>query len=122
MTDINPILTFPPRFQETAESFARREWSQDDSCSKFWKSFAEDNRDADGYEFFADEVVVKHWFYCASSCPATNIYSDKADFMQEILSGYAGDIFEIWILSDTPKYYMFKCPDRDGNTPGRGAY
>jgi hypothetical protein len=122
MKDIIPILTFQSRFSETPESFIRREWGPDQSCSKFWESFLKENEVADSFEFFADEVVVKHWFYCGSSCPFTNIYSYKEDFMKEIQSGYAGDIFEIWTLSDSPKYYMFKCPDYDGNTPKKGSY
>ena len=122
MKDIVPILTFPSRFAETTESFIRREWGPDQSCYKFWESFLKDNEVAADFPFFADELAVKHWFYCGSSCPDINIYSYKEDFMKEIQSGYAGDIFEIWILSDNPKYYTFKCPDADGNSPGRGSY
>lgn len=122
MRHIEPILKFPSRFAETKESYIDREWAPDESCSKFWEAFLKENEVAADYEFLADDVVVKHWFYCSACCPFTYIYSDKEDFMKEISSGYAGDIFEIWTLSDNPKYYMFKCPDEQGCTPGRGAY
>lgn len=119
MKTITPILNFKKRFDEPDEN---RQWQPDESCSKFWDDFLKENEVADEYEFFADEVVVKHWFYCSACCPFTTIHSDKEDFMNEIVTARAGDIFEVWTLSDTPKYFMFKCPDERGYAPMKGAY
>lgn len=118
-TTLTPILSFPKAFNEPDESHA---WEADDSCSKFWNLFLEEQKEVEQYDFLADDVIVKHWFYCAACTPATEIISDKREFLIEIASARVGDIFEIWTLSDTPKYFVFKCPDERGYAPQKGAY
>jgi len=78
---------------------------------------------SDGERILRDTLYVRHWFYCAASSPADALFQWSAEeFEHEIDTAQQGDLFEIWILSEEPKYFTFKCPDEDGLIPVLGAY
>ena len=119
---IEPILSFKHAFDETEESYESRQWIVDDSCKKFWDEFLKDKEISDNYNIFADDLVIKHWYYCAACSPSIEIIYNKSMFIKEFQAARAGDIFEIWVLSENPKYYTFICPNEHGHAPQKGSY
>lgn len=117
---------FSHRFQETPESLKTREWvlntSIDDVIkeleSKYRTIVTEKDKQYDLFEDF----MVKHWFYCSASAPTMNLGFEWQDLERKINTARAGDIIEIWILTEDPKYFKFKCPNQDGLFPNKGAY
>lgn len=101
-----------------------REWVVNDSYSKFCAELSEYivNEECEKYDFFPDDLYIKHWLYCCASSPMLSTISDREELHSALGSARAGDIFEIWVLSETPKYWMFKCPDENGLAPLKGAY
>jgi hypothetical protein len=61
--------------------------------------------------------------YCAASSPSDQTTFEIQDLEKELDSASAGDIIQIWTLSDTqPEYIELRCPNQDGLFPTKGAY
>lgn len=101
-----------------------REWVPDESYKRFLEWYPEYivKGGCEDYSFLPDEFYVKHWLYCCSSSPICEIKYEKEELLAELEKAAAGDVFEVWVLSDNPKYFMFKCPDENGLVPLKGAY
>lgn len=74
-------------------------------------------------DIIEEELYIRHWLYCASCSPSDRTTFETEDLVKELDSASAGDIIQIWTLSDTqPQYIELKCPNQDGLFPTKGAY
>jgi hypothetical protein len=73
-------------------------------------------------EIIVEELFIRHWLYCASSAPIDTTTFELQDLIKELDSASAGDIIEVWTLSEAPEYIKLQCPNHDGLFPTRGAY
>jgi hypothetical protein len=74
-------------------------------------------------EIIVEELYIRHWLYCAASSPFDQATFEVQDLIKELDSASAGDIIQIWTLSDTqPEYIELRCPNQDGLFPTKGAY
>jgi hypothetical protein len=74
-------------------------------------------------EIIVEELYIRHWLYCAASSPSDQATFEVQDLIKELDSASAGDIIQIWTLSDTqPEYIELRCPNQDGLFPTKGAY
>jgi hypothetical protein len=70
-----------------------------------------------------EELFIRHWLYCASCSPCDTTTFEIRELVKVLDSASAGDIIQIWTLSDTrPEYIELCCPNQDGLFPTRGAY
>lgn len=70
-----------------------------------------------------DDWYVTWCFYCCGSAPLSKVVFEFHQFTDILDKCRAGDIIQIWILSEEePKYYRINCPDVDGLFPKNGAY
>jgi len=112
---------FPNRFEETEESLIRRDWVDGTEQTELFRFFLKEEMLTDS-TFLAEDVLVRHRFYCAGTAPADELIATKKQLKRELDSCFAGDILEIWILKRNPKYVYFICPDFQGRIPLKGAY
>jgi hypothetical protein len=119
--NIHPFpVSFPHRFEEP--DLSSRDWQPtskiNEQLQELWDN--EFIHDIEG-EHFCD-LYVKHHMYCAA-CGAfdATVYDDK-DLLKQLECVKAGDYIEIWSLTETPKYFSIKCPNKDGLFPNKGAY
>jgi hypothetical protein len=74
-------------------------------------------------EIIVEELYIRHWLYCAASSPSDQVTFEIQDLVKELDSASAGDMIQIWTLSDTqPEYIELRCPNQDGLFPTKGAY
>ena len=74
-------------------------------------------------DILVEELFIRHWLYCAASSPYDRTTFETEDLVKELDSASAGDIIQIWTLSETqPQYIELRCPNQDGLFPTKGAY
>jgi hypothetical protein len=74
-------------------------------------------------DIIVEELYIRHWLYCAGGSPSDQTTFEVQDLVKELDSASAGDIIQIWTLSDTqPEYIELRCPNQDGLFPTKGAY
>jgi hypothetical protein len=73
-------------------------------------------------DIIVEEIYIRHWLYCAACSPCDNTTFEVQELLTELDSANAGDIIEIWTLSEDPEYIKLQCPNQDGLFPTRGAY
>jgi hypothetical protein len=70
-----------------------------------------------------EELLIRHWLYCASCSPCDTSTFEIQELVKVLDSASAGDIIQIWTLSDSdPEYIQLCCPNQDGLFPTKGAY
>lgn len=117
------FLTFPNRFKHRFEEpdLTQRQWELDNSFDENLKSLIEN--EVYYYEGFDSyELFVRHWFYCSATAPFHETCFDLEEFRVILDKCKAGDILEIWSLTETPKYYMLNCPNQNGLFPKKGSH
>lgn len=108
---------FDHRFNEP--DLTHRNWVEDTSIDE---GLAKLEALIDG-SIIVEELFIRHWLYCASSSPCDTTTFETEYLLKELDSASAGDIIQIWTLSDTqPEYIELKCPNQDGLFPTKGAY
>lgn len=108
---------FEHRFNEP--DLTQRNWVEDTSIDEGLASL---NALIDG-TIIIEELYIRHWFYCASCSPCDLATFVTKDLVKVLDSASAGDMIQIWTLSDTqPEYIELKCPNQDGLFPTKGAY
>jgi len=74
-------------------------------------------------DIIVEELYIRHWLYCASCSPCDRTTFNTEDLIKEFDSASAGDMIQIWTLTDTqPEYIELRCPNQDGLFPTKGAY
>lgn len=73
-------------------------------------------------DVFVDNLFIKNWFYKEASSPSEEVISEVSELQDILKQQKAGNILEIWVLSENPKYFIFTCPDENGMVPVRGSY
>ena len=74
-------------------------------------------------DIIVEELYIRHWLYCAACSPLDETTFETEYLVKELDSASAGDIIQIWTLSDTqPQYIELRCPNQDGLFPTKGAY
>ena len=118
--------SYPHRFEE--EDLNDREWTPDSSIVETIEEFVQDqvlafvNSGGKEVEHLRDDFVVKHHYYCAGTASLVDSGTEVEE-LEEIFAGArAGDIIEVWTLSQTPRYYEFRLPDENLLFPQKGSY
>ena len=75
-----------------------------------------------GEEPIFENFVYSHRFYCAATAPFMHLGFEYEDLQKLLDSACAGDIIDIWMLTDNPKKFTLNCPNFDGLFPKKGAY
>ena len=114
-------LTFERKFEETTESEKERCWEYDNlnymTCiSKLRRHFYY----YDGWHI--PEIYYKLHSYCGGTCPITGIVDEITELLSIINGSTAGDIIELWTLTEKPEYLRLNLPDKQYKFPLKGSY
>ena len=108
---------FNHRFDEP--DLTKRNWVENTSIDKGLKKL---EALIEG-DIIVEELYIRHWLYCAASAPYDETTFEVQDLAKELDSASAGDIIQIWTLSEEdPEYIELRCPNQDGLFPTKGAY
>lgn len=110
--------TFPNRFVHRFEEsdLTQRQWEPDNSFDENLKSFIENEVIYYDDGFYCNELFVRYWFYCCALSERLSV-NDLEEFKTILDRCKAGDILEIWSLTENPKHYILNCPNQNGLFP-----